>query len=368
MKILVIAPLPPPITGHSLASQVFVDGLRGIHQAAVVDLGLGTASDGTISIRRIVEVFKVLKQVWRESRTADAIYLTISESVAGNAKDLLIYALCVRRLSRMFIHLHGGSIKKLLFDRYRLLRNVNTAFIRNMGGVIISGRSHTPIFADMIDGSKIYIVPNFAQDNLFLSERATNEKFGNVAPLRVLYISGMREEKGYNDLTDAYLSLSDGMKQCIRVDFAGKFDSDLERTRFEERIAGVEGIRYHGMVDEKQKERLFAQAHAFCLPTSMFEGQPISILEAYASGCVVLTTGQDGIHDVFAHGVNGFEIEERSPAAIARVLDTIARDAKSLQPIAMENRTLAMREFRTARFNGRLTAIIASAVTRLIAE
>jgi glycosyltransferase involved in cell wall biosynthesis len=43
-----------------------------------------------------------------------------------------------------------------------------------------------------------------------------------------------------------------------------------------------------------------------------YEGQPISILEAYAAGCIVVTTGQPGILDIFKPYLNGYEIDTNS--------------------------------------------------------
>ena len=364
MKILLIAPFPPPLTGHSLASEVFLKSLSNVHETEIVDLSVGSASNGAISRRRVIEVLKLLQKVRRGRGSADAIYITISESVAGNLKDLAIYALCAGRLASMVVHLHGGSIKKLLFDRYPLLRTINRAFIRRMGGAIVSGRSHVEIFAEILDRGRIHIVPNFALDNLFVPEHAVRDKFTNVEPLRVLYLSGMTAGKGYQDLATAFMNLSDELKRRITIDFAGKFESESERERFVSRIAGVRGLRYHGLVDEDQKRLLFAQSHVFCLPTSMNEGQPISILEAYASGCVVLTTGQDGIRDVFTHGINGFEFQQQSPSSLGKALETVVAARQRLEEIGLRNRALAEAEFRTAKFNARLRRILESAVTR----
>lgn len=65
MKILLIVPLPPPVTGHSLASQMLVDGLHGVHETVVVSLSVGSRNDGRITAQRIREAGKVLLAVWR---------------------------------------------------------------------------------------------------------------------------------------------------------------------------------------------------------------------------------------------------------------------------------------------------------------
>ena len=358
MKVLFIAPFPPPITGHSLAALVVHDDLARTHQVVTVDLGVGSANDGSVSILRIGEVVKLIVRVFRHRRRADVVYLTIAESVAGNVKDLLIYLACLGRLSRVYIHLHGGSIKKLLFDRHPLLRWLNGCAIRRLGGVIVTGRAHEHIFAGMIDPLRVHIVPNFAKDELFVSRDAIVRKFDDACPLRVLYLSGMAESKGYLDLVEAYLGLGDAERRRIRVDFAGKFATSAECDRFADMMAGVSGIRYHGVVDGEAKRRLFAEAHVFCLPTKMFEGQPISILEAYASGCVVVTTGQDGIRDVFTHGQNGIEIPQGAPSALGGVLRDLAVGSPALLPIALENRHLADAQYRTSVFNAAVRSII----------
>ena len=358
MRILMIVPLPPPVTGHSLASQVLRDGVSRVHETAVVNLSLGTLNDGRITARRIREVGKVLLAVWRKKRWANAIYFTISESRAGNLKDLFIYLICLGRLDRLFVHLHGGTIGRELFDRHPTWRKINAFFIKRLGGVVISGPSHLDIFAGMIERARVHIVPNSAEDDLFVAEQDILRKFEDTRPLRVLYISSMTPEKGYLDLLDGWLALDPVLRRRVQLNFAGRFDSEAERSAFLGRIAGLEGVTYHGVVDPTQKRRLFAEAHVFCLPTRMFEGQPISILEAYASGCVVLTTGQRGIRDVFSPDINGLEVMERSAASIAQVLSEIVDDVDGLRQMAIANRRTAGERYRTTRFTAALTRIL----------
>jgi glycosyltransferase involved in cell wall biosynthesis len=213
----------------------------------------------------------------------------------------------------------------------------------------------------MIAANRIHVVPNFARDELFLDAARVREKFAAVQPLRVLYLSGMTAGKGYRDLAEAYLLLGAEARQRVRIDFAGKFDSTSERTAFLEQVDGVAGVEYHGLVDDAQKQALFAAAHVFCLPTTMFEGQPISILEAYAAGCVVVTTGQDGIRDVFTDGTNGFEIDQRSPRSIADRLDRLSGLGSSLASIAQVNCRLAEERYRTRKFTAAVARILEAA-------
>lgn len=358
MRILYLAPLPPPLHGHSLAAKVLLDELALAHDVDVVDLSHGSTQDGSFTFGRSLEVLKAIGAVWRRQRKADAIYFTISESVAGNIKDLLVYLACTGHLSRMVVHLHGGSLKKVLFDRFPILRALNHGPLARVGALVISGEAHSHIFSPVAEPGRVHMVPNFAQDYLFVSPDTIRRKFADTEPLRILYLSGMTAEKGCFDLLEAYLAMAPEVRRMIRLDFAGKFYSDAERTAFLARVDGQAGITYHGMVDEGDKSRLFADAHVFCLPSRMFEGQPISILEAYASGCVVLATGQDGIRDIFRDGVNGFEFRPGAPAELRAVLETLAPGSHRLEGISLANRDTAGREFTTGLFTKRVAAIL----------
>ena len=362
MKILFIAPLPPPVNGHSLVSKVLLDELVSGHQVEVVNSSKNSFKEGVDGFKRIVEVVEIIIKVWKKRKIVDAIYLTISESFAGNGKDLFTYLVCFKSLSKMYIHLHGGSIKRQLWDPHRLLFGINKLFIRKLAGVIISGDSHRSIFEGLIGKEQIHIVPNFAQDYLFSSEQEIVDKFSDAQHLRILFMSGLKRKKGYNELADAFFCLSDESKKKVAIDFAGRFGLESEEMMFLDKIAGVEQIRYHGTVDDNTKKFLFSHAHIFCLPTSYFEGQPISILEAYASGCVVVTTGQSGIHDIFKDGVNGFEIQERSAYAIGSVIEKVILKKEDLLRIAISNRKLAGEKYKTTTFNSSLRKIIESQI------
>lgn len=347
MNILYLAPLPPPITGHSIASQVLLEHLQVQHSVEVVDLTEDSQHDGKITLKRILAVVKVIIKVMFSARRADRVYLTISESIAGNLKDLLIYVVIGKLNKHAVIHLHGGSFGKLILERLPILFKLNRFFISNMAAVVVSGPSHTSIFGDLISADRIHTIPNFAQDFMFVEPDEVEKKFKESnGKIRVLYISGMTKGKGYLKLIEAYDSLSMSAKSCIQLDFAGKFDSEIERDHFTHRISRQTDITYHGVVSDKLKAKLFAEAHIFCLPTSFLEGQPISILEAYAAGCVVLSTPRPGVLDIFEPLKNGYLISSENSFLIKEVLESKIFSLSELQDIAINNRRSAEIFFR----------------------
>ena len=360
MEILFIGPLPEPMTGQALACRVFLDRLPKEHTVNLINLSKRDFRQGFSSISRASEVVTILWRIWRKHKAADVIYLTVSESIAGNVKDLLIYLLCFSRLRHMVIHLLGGaSMRGIMLGEGRLLREMNAFFLKRLGGVVVEGETQAEIYRGTVPRGKIHVVHNFAEDSLFTSAERIDSKFLRPSPLRVLFLSNLLPGKGHEELVEAFFALDEKTKASIEIDFAGGFESEDQRDKFLERVAGVEKIRYHGTVAGEGKRDLFDQAHVFCLPTYYaYEGQPISILEAYASGCAVITTDHSGIRDVFRAEVNGFEVATRSVAALRGAIERAVAQPECLHRIAITNLTTAFQRYRTANYGKALVKIV----------
>jgi glycosyltransferase involved in cell wall biosynthesis len=73
---------------------------------------------------------------------------------------------------------------------------------------------------------------------------------------------------------------------------------------------------------EEDTVRAFEEAHLFVLP-SLFEGTPLTLLEAMWSGLPVLTTSTCGMKDVIEDGRNGLLIPVRSSEAIENGIERL---------------------------------------------
>ena len=360
MRLLFIGPLPEPMTGQALACRVILDRLPKTHRVDLINLSKPDFRPGFSSLSRASEVVRILWAVWRKEKMADAVYLTVSESAAGNAKDLLIYALCFSRLEHMVIHLLGGAnMRNILSRRRPVMRGLNVFFLRRLAGVIVEGETQLEIYRDAIARERIHVVPNFAEDSLFTTNDQIDRKFSRPIPLRILFLSNLLPGKGHDELVDAFLALDDKTRGSVEIDFAGGFESEAQKERFVARIAGVANIRYHGTVHGERKRDLLHHAHVFCLPTYYaYEGQPISILEAYASGCAVITTNHSGIRDVFRHEVNGLEVATRSVADLESAIERAVARPQFLHAVAKTNLETALQRHRTAEYGRTVVSII----------
>lgn len=360
MNILVIAPLPPPLNGQSLAADTIYRALASFNNVKTVDMAKLRPKSFRDKVGRYFEVFSFLIQVLFKQYKCNLIYLTISESIAGNIKDICIYLICFGKLKNTFVHMLGGAGMKSILEKKGILYRLNKFFISKMRGVIVEGQAQANTFSQLINSERINIVPNFAEDFLFVSEDEVRHKFADTEPVQILFLSNLLYGKGHNELADAYIALSDEFKKKIKVVFVGGFESDGHRRLFFDKIFNYENLTYYGnFVSGNDKRALYCQSHIFCLPTYYpFEGQPISILEAYATGCAVITTYHSGIPEVFTDKINGIVVEKKSVDSIKVAIEHCVINRTKLIDTAIFNRNIASRKYRTEIYCSSLLNII----------
>ena len=98
-NILFIAPLPPPICGHSLASEVLFKHLLKKNNVNLINLIYNSNSNGIFSFRRVISVLNIFIKLIKLPYKTSNIYFTISESLLGNLKDIIIYILLFKKLN-----------------------------------------------------------------------------------------------------------------------------------------------------------------------------------------------------------------------------------------------------------------------------
>ena len=199
-KILVIAPLPPPINGQSIATEVLLSSLSRDEFILVNTSKVQTNNSIASLLWRVLGVLKIFLNVLINVKNKDVIYFHISESYYGNLKDLVIYTICSFNLKRIVIHLHGGSIGKKLFEKNPIIYSLNKFFLSRVKTIILTGPSHSDIFSSFISQEKIKYVYNFAQDEFFLTPQGVTVKFSREQELNLLFLSTISEMKGYGVL------------------------------------------------------------------------------------------------------------------------------------------------------------------------
>jgi glycosyltransferase involved in cell wall biosynthesis len=140
---------------------------------------------------------------------------------------------------------------------------------------------------------------------------------------RVLFAATWRKNKGVEDLVPAYAELAARHARLELVVLgAGVPDSEV-RAAFPEGVR--ERVRCVRAGAESETAAAFAAADIFVLP-SLFEGTPLTLVEALAAGLPVVTTATCGMRDVVRDGENGLLVPLRSPSAIVEAVERLFGD------------------------------------------
>ena len=88
------------------------------------------------------------------------------------------------------------------------------------------------------------------------------------------------------------------------------------------------------------------------------EGQPISIIEAMASGNLIISTEHAGIPELVKHEVNGFLVKKKSPEEISDKLFFLANNLYVLKDFSLRNINKASLKFSLKNFEKTMINII----------
>ncbi len=351
LNILMIATLPPPLTGQSVATNALYQYLRKEHRVTVLNLSKESYSAGVNSVGRIFSMFILFARVIKNIFRSDVIYLTIAQSKFGVLRDLIIMLLCVSKLNKVVLHSHGNGIKSTVYDRNFILRFLSAYFFRRVHALIILGKSSEKVFNEVIEYDKMHIVRNFALNELFISEKSVKDKHTNTGVVNILFLSNFIAGKGYSELVGAFFLLPRELQCRIQINFAGAFEDNTKKEEFLNTIRSHPELKYLGIINGEDKRLVLKNSHIFCLPTYyQFEGQPISILEAYASGCAVITTDHAGILDIFKNGRNGVLVEIKSINSLAAAIEYLCKEYLDRMNFALNNFSDAREFYQEGRF------------------
>jgi glycosyltransferase involved in cell wall biosynthesis len=157
-------------------------------------------------------------------------------------------------------------------------------------------------------------------------------------PARVIMVARISPEKGHIVLVDAMRLLVDrGVPVVAEIVGDGAFRPEVEA-----HIAGV-GLGSHvtltGELHSDEVAARLREADLFCLP-SFFEGIPISIMEAMATGLPVVATAVGGIPELVIDRRTGFLIPAGRADALADAIAAFVADPALRGRLAQAGREL----------------------------
>ncbi len=347
-KILFITPFPPPITGNTLASKVLFEELQKR------DFSLDKINMGYGYFLTDKKVFKIFKSIWKFFSVYKIpfntyIYMTPGQTFKGLIRYSPFILLSYFFHKQLIIHIHGNYLGQEYENLKGIKKKMFKYLISRANKGIVLSKSLRRNLEPFLPASRIYELPNFVEDYLF-SINMEKKLEQNFEELRIIYLSNLMKEKGILDLLEA-LSILRKENIQFKAKIAGHIDQAL-RGNIENYLNDLkDNVEYLGVVYGEQKKKLLEWGNVFIFPTFYkIEGQPISILEAMATGNVILTTKHGGIPDIFKEGINGFYIEKQNPKNIVNKLKFLLQNKNLCKEIMEHNMNEAKEKYRVKTF------------------
>ncbi len=182
-------------------------------------------------------------------------------------------------------------------------------------------------------------------------------------PLRILAVGRAVPKKGFHHLLSALAQL-DGHRHPWRAHLVGGGPL-LADLREQAAGLGLDWLEITGPRQQSEVRDLLAEADVFVLPCVEAEdgdidGIPVSLMEAMASGCPVISTRISGIPELLADGEAGLLVPPGDPGALAAALTRLAAEPGLVGQLSRSGREQVERDFDADREADRLAAVFAA--------
>jgi glycosyltransferase involved in cell wall biosynthesis len=188
-------------------------------------------------------------------------------------------------------HLHGADFNEF-YNRvpklYRAILKISYSKVHHSIVLTDAMRDQFEMFPDM----KVSVVSNFFSQDTGLHGQPKPATGG----ISFVFLSNIMKTKGIFLLLDAYKFLREKYPN-IKLSVAGspigdyKLNSSDTSALFSDCLKTLSGVDYIGVVQGDTKRDLLNKSSVFVLPSyHMSEAIPLSIIEAMAAGCAIITS------------------------------------------------------------------------------
>lgn len=215
---------------------------------------------------------------------------------------------------------HGGDITSL---NKGIIRKLKIRCLKKAKHVIVISEFSREKVQELIPNIQPSIISMGVNVSQFGRQNHMPNYFGQGDKKVVLFVGRLVEIKGVNYLIEAMRNV-DAM-----LVIAG--DGPI-RDKLEKQAADMgEKVKFLGSKTHHELKTIYASADIFVSPSVTLndgakEGVPTTIMEAMASGLVVVASDSGGISQVVKDEINGLLCEERNSSMLARKINLLLTD------------------------------------------
>ena len=328
MKVLLVAPLPPPYGGITNWSQIMLNYVKNTcDEFCTLNIAPKKRStEGRNLFDRVVvsglDMIKKRSELKRiiSNEKIDVIHMTTSGSMAA-IRDILLMRVAKKSNIPVVYHLHFGRTPEMARRNSFLWKLFLKAMSLASAVVTIDKRTYSTV-CDNIDPKKVFLIPN-PVDLKQLPEKSEEIK------KQVAFLGWVIPAKGINELISAWNTVGKEFSQYELV-IIGPAKKEYLNT-LEEAIK-VKNVAFVGEKSHDEAMKALSKAEAFILP-SYTEGFPNAIIEAMALEKAIIASNVGAIPEML-DGDCGVVIESKSESEIISALRKVLSDENYRKYIA----------------------------------
>lgn len=223
----------------------------------------------------------------------------LAKRIRRQCKGKILMTIHVGDISTVF---HNKTTKKFLIGLMN--KSVDTV-------LFLSDKMRKQFIDSGLEESRTAVLYNFYNIKRLVPENKPDSKVPQL-----LFLGSINREKGIIEL----LTAANSIKSDFHLNVCGTIIEESIRKEFEHLLIQLgTKVTYHGYIGKDKKEELLKSTDILILP-SYREGLPISILEAMATSCAIITTPVGAIPEILTEK-NAIIVEPRNSSQLETAID-----------------------------------------------
>jgi glycosyltransferase involved in cell wall biosynthesis len=282
--------------------------------------------------RNLLWLFKITKTTFNWMRVVSRkdirlVHFNFALSKASIIRDapLVLFAKLIGK--KMIIHLHGGDyLTKDVIPGWMKF-TLKKVFSGNTPVIVLSPVEEE-IIARLYHAKNIQVLPNCVD---LKDAKAFIRMADDFAKCNLLFIGRISTAKGIEHIYNA-LAIVKNKQVPFKFFMAGAGPDEKVYVEKFSALLGTD-FEFKGVVSGQSKTDLYKYCNVFLLP-SLFEGLPMSLLEAMSFGLVPVVTGVGSMKYVITTGQNGIIVDQDPVAQTAAAIEQFTADKNLLQQLS----------------------------------